>query len=132
MSQENVKVVRRALDAYNRHDLDEAFREVHRDVELDWSRSTGLEAGIYRGLQASRAFWSTFYETFDQVTNYPEEFVDKGEHVMVVNRTRLVGRDGIEVETHSVQVATIRDGLIVVWRLYKTREEALKAMGLEE
>ena len=77
-------------------------------------------------------FWSTFYETFDQVNNYPEEFVDNGEHVMVVSRSRLVGRDGIEVETHSVQVATIRDGLIVVWRLYKTREEALKAVGLEE
>ena len=132
MSQENVEIMRRALDAYSRHDLDEAFREVHRDVELDWSRSTGLEARVYHGLQASRSFWSTFYETFDQVTNYPEEFVDHGEHVMVVIKSRLVGRDGIEVETHSVQVATIRDGLIVAWRLYRTREEALKAVGLEE
>ena len=44
---------------------------------------------------------------FDEVTNYPDEFIECGEHVVVPNRVRLRGRDGVEVETHSAVVVTL-------------------------
>ena len=132
MSQENVEIVRRAIDAFNRRDLDGAMRDTDAEVELDWSRSRGFQAGVYRGQEASRAFWASWLEMFDEVTNYPDEFIECGEHVVVPNRARLRGRDGVEVETRSAVVVTLRNGRIVDWRLYQEKAEALEAVGLSE
>ena len=59
MSQENVELHRRLVDAFNRRDLDEAMRDTDPQVEVDWSRSRGFVAGIYRGQDASRGFWAS-------------------------------------------------------------------------
>jgi ketosteroid isomerase-like protein len=130
MSQDNLEIVRRGIDAFNRRDLDAI--ESDPDVEVDWSRSRGLEAGIYRGREAVHRFWATFHETFDRVVVVPQELIDHGDCVMVVDRTYMRGRDGIEVEAHNVCVATVRDGRVVRWRLCTDRAEALTAMGLAE
>ena len=102
------------------------------EVEIDWSRSRGVEAGIYRGYAACRSFWTTFVDTFDRVTITPDEFIEHGDHVVVPNEGRAWGRDGIEVVARSVQVVTLRHGRIVGWRLYQERAEALEAAGLRE
>ena len=132
MSQENVEVVRRAIEAFNRRDIDAAFRDVDPEIELDWSRSRGVQAGIYRGIQASRDFWRNFLGMFDPLINTPDEFIECGEHVVVPFQTRLGGRDGIKVETHAAVVVALRSGRIVEWRLYQERDEALKAVRLED
>ena len=132
MSQENVEIVRRAIDAFDRRDLDAALRDVDPDVEVDWSRSAGLEARIYHGYQAAKDFWSTFLEMFDQISTTADEFIESGEHVVVALRSRGRGRDGIVVEAESVSVVTIREGRMVQWRLYPEKAEALKALGLAE
>jgi ketosteroid isomerase-like protein len=56
MSQQNVEVVRQALDAYARRDV-EALRALHDpDLELDWSASRGWLAGVYRGIEEALRF----------------------------------------------------------------------------
>jgi len=130
MSQENVEVVGRAIEAFNRRDINAI--ENHPDIEVDWSRSRGVEAGIYRGREATQRFWKTFLETFNRVVVVPQEFIEHGDNVIVLDRTHMWGRDGIEVEARNVSLATIRHGQIVRWRLCRDRAEALKAVGLEE
>jgi ketosteroid isomerase-like protein len=93
MSQENVEVVRRAINAFNQRDLDGASRYLAPDIEVDWSRSRGVEVGIYRGGQAARDFWSTFLDMFDQVTVSPDELIEHGNQVVVPIQTRLRGRE---------------------------------------
>ena len=132
MSQENVEIVRRSIDAFNSRDLDLAGQDWDPDAVVDWSRSMGVDAGIYRGREAILAFFDAWLEMFDQFDFKPDEFIERGEHVVVPNLTRLRGRDGVEVEAHSVVVATVCDGSIVAWSLYPDRAEALKAVGLEE
>jgi ketosteroid isomerase-like protein len=132
ISKQNVEIVERAIDAFNRRDLDAALQDLHPEAELDWSRSQGVEAGIYRGYRASRKFWSTLLEMFDPIIISPDEFIERGEHIVVPNHARLWGRDRIKVETHAVAVVTLRGGLIIEWRLYQERAEALKAVGLEK
>jgi ketosteroid isomerase-like protein len=132
VSEENVEIVRRGIDAFNRRDLDEVLEGWDPDAELDWSRSLGVEAGIYRGRKAVRGFWNTFLETWERITVSVDEFIDCGESVVVPNRTHFWGRDGIEVEAYGVSVVTLRDGRVVEWRLFRGRGEALKAVGLEE
>ena len=132
MSQENVEIVRQAFDAFNRGDLDAAMRDTDPEVELDWSRSRGVEAGVYRGREASRAFWATWFEVFDRVTVSPDEFIESGEHVVVPNTSHVRGRDGVEVEAKAAVVVTIRNGRIAEWRLFQEKREALEAVGLSE
>jgi ketosteroid isomerase-like protein len=132
MSQENVEIVRRAIDAFAHRDLDAAVRDNDSEVKVDFSRSHGIEAGIYRGHQEVRAFWSAFLDAFDRISVSVDEFIECGEHVVVPNRTRFWGREGVEVEAQSTYVVTFRNGRIVEWRLFQARAEALKAVGLAE
>jgi ketosteroid isomerase-like protein len=132
MSQQNVEIARRAIEAFNMGDLDTALRDVDPDAVVDWSRSQGVEAGIYRGREAVRDFWSTFLDTFDRIAVTSDEFIDSGDHVVVPNLVRVWGRDGVEAVARSVAVVTLRSGRIVRWSLYRDVTDALKAVGLEE
>lgn len=133
MSLENVDIAREAHEAFNRpdlgvFDLDAFYRLADPDLVVDWSRSAGLEAGIYRGEASSRRFWSTFFEAFERVVVEPLDFIDRGESVVIPHHLRARGRDGLEVDAHSTVVLTFRDGRIVEMRLYRQLGEALEAV----
>jgi ketosteroid isomerase-like protein len=134
MSQENVEIVRRNTDAYNRGDLDGLLENWAPDAVVDWSRSRGFDAGVFRGHDAIRAHWQRLLEAFDEVRI---ELVDPIEEVedgllVVENLGYLRGRDGIEVQTRSAWLVTIRDGQTASFALYQTKQEALEAAGLRE
>jgi uncharacterized protein len=132
MSQENVEIVRRAIEAWTRRDLDSALQDLDPDAGVDWSESFGVQRGVYRGIEEIRRFWGDWLEFFEEIDVRAEAFIDAGEHVVVPNRTYLRGRDGIEVDAGSTSVWTLRDGKIVWQRLYQEKEAALEAVGLSE
>jgi ketosteroid isomerase-like protein len=132
MSQEDVEIVRRAIEAFNREDFDAALHDAAPDMTLDWSHSRGPNAGIYVGQDAIRRFWTEMIEPFEQTRFVPEEFIPHGEHVVVPITARMTGRGGIEVEAKTVAVVTFRDGRVVQWTMYQDKPEALKAVGLAE
>jgi ketosteroid isomerase-like protein len=130
MSAENVEIVKRTIDAYNRRDLD-ALRPLNDpDVKIDWSASRGVEAGEYEGIDAALRFLQSWFDAFEEIHIEPESFMDAGESVMVPNVTRFRGREGIEVAGRSAFVFTFRDGRVVRVRLYQEAHEAFKAAGL--
>ena len=63
-----------------------------------------------------------------------DEFIDAGEHVVVVQTQRYRGRtSGIELEWISIaQVWAIQDAKVVRVEFFPTRGEALVAVGLRE
>ena len=54
MSQENVELVRRTIDALNRREIDQAAEAAHGDFEADWSNSIAPHGGVYRGRERAR------------------------------------------------------------------------------
>jgi ketosteroid isomerase-like protein len=137
MSRENVEIVRRAHEAFSHpgpdgFDLDALYRYTGPALVVDWSRSNGLEAGIYRGEAETRRLWDTFFEVFDRVVVEPLEFIEHGEHVVVPHHLRASGRDGLAVDARAVVVFTLRNERIVEMRLYQARGEAFKAVGLAD
>jgi ketosteroid isomerase-like protein len=133
MSLENVEIVRRTTDAYNRHDLDGIVEHWAPDAVLDWSNSRGLEAGIYRGHDEIRAFTQRFLATWDEARLELGEPIEAADDVLVVeNVTYLRGRDGIETQARSAWVLTFRAGQQTSLTLYQTKQEALEAAGLRE
>jgi ketosteroid isomerase-like protein len=132
MAHENVEVVRRAIDAFAQGDFEAIRAESHPDVEIDWSASRGLEAGVYRGFEETEPFLRTFHETFERFTVEADRFIESGDLVLVPNTTRFLGRDGIEAVARSCIVYELRDGRIARIRMYQETDEALESEGLRE
>jgi uncharacterized protein len=131
VSQENVDLIRRYLDAYNRRDVEAARQLSDPDMELDWSASHGSLAGVYRGWDEALRFFAEYYETFEETTVKPDRFIDAGDSVVVPNVAYDRGREGIQVSARSTLVYTVRGGKVIRVCLFQETEQALKAVGLE-
>jgi ketosteroid isomerase-like protein len=139
MSQENVEIVRRLYEAVARRDTGTVLSLYDPDVEWDGSRSRWAEvmpaeAQYGRGHEELRSFFRLYYEMWESFEDNVQELIDAGEQVISVVTSRGRGRtSGVEVEwAGNAGVWTIRDGKIirVVW--FKSRAEALEAVGLSE
>ena len=131
MSQENVEIVRAAIDAFNRGDWDAILEASAPDVEVDMSRAVGPAHGVYGREQLPR-FWTEFATHWESARIEPDELIEMGEHLVVPWTLRAIGRDGIEVEAHVNWTWTLRAGKIARVAYYPTRELALEAAGLPE
>ena len=129
MSQENVEIVRAAIDAHNRGDIDATFKDAAPDFEYDQTRALGIDRGVFN-LEEFQGLLSTFTDIWESFTIGADELIDAGEAVVMPFANVARGRDGIEVEARGFWVWTIRDGLIVRICLYQERQEALEAAGL--
>ena len=131
MSQENVEIVRAAIDAHNRGDVDALFKDAAPDFEYDQTRAVGIDRGTFN-LDEFRDLLATFTDSWESYTIGADELIDAGEDVVMPFTNVLRGRDGIEVQARGVWVWTFRDGACVRMTLYQEREEALEAAGLSE
>ena len=134
MSQENVEIVRRFLLWSNEQDLDAALSYVAPDAELDWSLSEAPDAAVYRGREEWRKWLTGRLEGLTDVRFDVAEFIDVSmDTVVAVVHMRGRGRaSGVEIAALGASVFTLRDGQLSGLTLYQTRDQALKAVGLEE
>ena len=129
MSQENVEVVRSAWEAFTRRDNDAVFRLYDPEVEIH----DVFYDRIYRGLDGVRDYFREWVSIFDALGSEVEEWIDAGDDVIAVLRSHGRGkRSGVPVEQHESHLWTLRDGKLRRLRIYRSRDEALKAAGLEE
>jgi ketosteroid isomerase-like protein len=128
MSQENVKVVREAWDAYSGGDYDRiaGFHDPHIVVVT-------LEDGAVYGNNAVLANYQRWDEAWEGAETTLEEVIGHGDRVFVAARFHARGRaSGVEVESRLYDVYTVRDGKVLRIDEYATRDEALEAAGLRE
>ena len=87
MSQENVEIVRRVIDAYNRgQEALDLF-----DPEIEWI-TTGrfVEPDTYQGHDEVRRYLQALRDDFEDLHVEPHELVDAGDHV--ITPVRFTGR----------------------------------------
>jgi ketosteroid isomerase-like protein len=132
MSQENVDVVRRNVEAWNRRDLGTWLATFRSDAEIDWSRARGPFKGVYRRPGEHEAFWDVFWSTFEDLQLETYDFAEAGSEVVVSNTAHARGRGGGEVVARSTLVYTVENGQITRIRMFQERDEALEAAGLRE
>jgi hypothetical protein len=128
MTSESAELVRRAIEAYNRRDLDAMIREWAPDAVVDWSNSRGVEAHVFRGLDEIRAFAERFFQSFAEGRIEILDIDEIAPGVLVVdNVAHFRGRADIEVQARSAWLITIRGGVQTSLTLYQTKAEALEA-----
>jgi ketosteroid isomerase-like protein len=135
MSQENVEIVRRLFDAFNRQDAN-AMRDLW-TVDAEWRPAyIGgglLEGAAFRGHVGVIEFVQLQSETWESVIAEPVEMRDLGEQVMAEVRLSAVGRvSGIPVERITWNVFLLHDGKAATGTVYRRKEEALNAVELAE
>jgi ketosteroid isomerase-like protein len=132
MAGQNVDMVRRATEAYNRGDIDGTLESWADDAVLDWSRSRGPDAAVYRGREEIRRFTAQFLDLFDVRTEIVELRELSEGLVLFDNLAHLTGRDGIETEARSTWLISIENGKQAHVTMYQSKREALEAAGLSE
>ena len=128
MSQENVELVYRGLDATNRRDFDTLLAGSHPDVEITPVR--GPAATTYRGHAGMRRFWDDIFSTFSTEV---VEARDLGDFVLGTVRIRGQGV-GSEVSSEQTvwYASEWRDRKLLWYRAYENESEALAAVGLSD
>ena len=131
MSQENVDVVRRSVEAFP--DLEETLLYVHQEGELHSAIVGGAEGNIYRGHAGFRRWFADSFESFEQLTNEWTEFRDLGDRVLALGHVKARGRgSGMEIDSPMGWVFTVRHGKLVKAEGFLSRAEAFAAAGIEE
>jgi steroid delta-isomerase-like uncharacterized protein len=125
----NVDTVRKAIDAFNRGDVDAMLALAGEDFEYDWSRSVGPNSGVYRGPEGFMEFINEQWSVFDDFKLEAHEFIARGRHVVVPIAAHARGREGVPVSASSVHLYTFEDGRLVRITLFQELEEALAAAG---
>ncbi len=132
MSQENLEIIRRGFDGFNRGDV-EAVVEMC-DPEVDWFPPAELpSAPCYHGHEGVRAATGDMLDVFGALQAEPERFIDTGNSVVVFFRWRGHGKgSGLSLDVFREQagVFTMRNGKAIRVQWYVTRAEALDAVGL--
>jgi ketosteroid isomerase-like protein len=145
MSRENVEVLRRLYAVLTGlQSSQDAFRDGDVDVFLDefWDDGVvcdgmpgtpiALDSPVL-GREGVKRLMEGQMEVLDYLRIEPEEFVDRGDSVVVpirlYARARHTGLEGMQTTVH---LWRMRDGKAIQLTVYPTKADALEAVGLRE
>jgi ketosteroid isomerase-like protein len=130
MSQENVEIVRGGFETLNAGEPDFS---IYHPALVYHPRADEPDPSPHIGREAFERLALGFLESFPYLEFDVEELIDARD--LVIASTVMHGRgaaSGASVDDAYVFVYKLRDGLVVEGWEYKTRQEALKAVGLAD
>jgi ketosteroid isomerase-like protein len=136
MSQANVEITKRGIDAFNHRDVNALADVVTPDFE--WfpalpSTVEGERFSGYRGREGIEAYFDDVRSTWEELRVLGNEFRDLGDSVVLLGRADGRGRGSrVEVDMPLGVIYDFRDGRISRVRTYLDHGEALRAAGLAE
>jgi ketosteroid isomerase-like protein len=128
MSEENVEIVRAALEAYRRGDVDVALTHIHPDMV---SRRTHPDGAVFHGRDGLLALMADWVEGFEEWSYRAEEFIDAGDHVVVLLHQWGRGAgSGAMVDGHFWLTYAIEQGKVTRFTIFSDRERAFEEAGI--
>lgn len=133
MSQENVEIVKRGVDAYNRRDLDAPLESATEDYVLFTAVAGAIETDGIRGREGARRYFDMLDETWAEFHIIADEFRDLGDRVLAIGRTKGRGQgSGVQVDAPYAAIFDLRDAKWWRARGFLDHDEALRAADLSE
>jgi ketosteroid isomerase-like protein len=132
MSQRNVDLVRRQIEALNRGDWEGSIEGI--DPEIEWVVAREHPASrTVRGLEELRAYRQDWSQSLGGLGFESERIICRGDLVVAVGRIKGIGvGSGAEVGVPIAFVSRFRDGAVVRVEEFLDPREALEASGLRE
>jgi ketosteroid isomerase-like protein len=133
MSEENVKLVREAFEAFWGGDAEKAAELVDPKVELHGTVGGLQEGQVAHGQSGIDDELEEDLEAWEERRLEAEEFIDAGDNVVVLLHEYRRGKgSGIELESRTAVVVAVRGGRVTRIQGYMDRDAALEAAGLSE
>ena len=133
MSQENVELVKRAIDAFNRRDVDGIVECVNPDVEWFPAMPVTFGGGAFRGPEGVAAYVGEVRDTWEEYRVVGEDFRDLGDRVLVLSRVEASGvGSGAPVGSPLGLIYDFRDGKSSRVLSYLDHGEASRGAGVSE
>ena len=130
MSEENVEIVRRGYEAFERGDIAAMLETVTPDLVTYRAEPEGATWHGREGVLEAIADWT---EGFDQFSASGEEFIDAGDRVIVRMHQRARGQSsGAAVEADFWCVHTMKGGKTTRYEIFNRRSQAFEAAGMRE
>ena len=131
MSQQNVEIVRRFAEGWERADWDGMAELADPNIELHGTVGGVEEGRVRRGVSEIRRDFESNEEIWDEHRVEIEELIDAGDRVVLFQREYQRGRSsGVELVLDAAVLVDLRDGRIVRLQGYMDRAAALEAAGL--
>ena len=131
MSAENIRLYSKALDCWNRGDVDAFVELASAEVEI-FTALAGVE-GSYRGIDGMRHWHADFHDVFPDWHAEPLSLWSVGD--ATIAHLRATGHGGISgtpVEESMWNVVHWREGKAIRISRHESEAEALEAVGLRE
>jgi ketosteroid isomerase-like protein len=129
MSRENVELVHRWHEAWNRRDLDGMLAVFAPHVEFRPLRGFLGTDPVYVGHAGFRRFWTEFIAAWESFAVSEHELRDCGEQVLFLGTFEARARDGLEVRRPGAAVWSLREGRAVRVEVHDGWADALEAVG---
>jgi ketosteroid isomerase-like protein len=131
MPEENVELVRRAIEALSEGGVEAMLPYVHEDFEMSTPPDLAAEPDTYRGHDGVRRWFDSFYEVMDRVGLEADDLVAADDDLVVAKLTIAArgGTTGIELTLDADVVCALADERIREIRFFGSRAEALAAAG---
>jgi ketosteroid isomerase-like protein len=133
MSRQNVERMRELYEAFARRDLEALTALAERyPLAPGFEFESVLTGQVYRGVEGMLDLATDMWETVDYVPEV-EEFIDAGDHVIVVLRISGRGaRSGVPVSQKVGVVWTFEHDTLVGGKSFSSPAAALEAVGPRE
>src|SRR6476620_10379904 len=135
MSEENVALARKAIEALNRGEFDALLPFLSPDVEWEALEAVSGIGQLYRGRAGVREWIELMWENAEDGVHIEigqiEDFGDARVFIAVVITARRRG-SGLPLEYRTWQIVSFADGLSTRRQAAWTRAEALRTAGLRE
>ena len=134
MSQENVEVVRRLYELFNRRDVGAAFPELAApDIELRVPPLYPDIPEVFRGRAGVERWIAVIDEVWAEWRFEPERYIEAGSTVVVLTRLIAEGASsGVHLEREVAHVWSLEDRRATGLQVYLSQSETLEAAGLQE
>ena len=133
MSERNVDLLRRWIEAFNSRDIEAVIARCDPAIEFR-SVFAAVGGGVYHGHDGMRRWHRDIREAWgEQIRAQPEAYFDLGEYTLLFFVYHGRGEhSGAEVATPATGVVRWRNGLLTHWTAYLDRAHALRDLGVTE
>jgi ketosteroid isomerase-like protein len=133
VSDRNMQIARRTFDAICARDLDGLLELYDPDIEFQPLTGMEVELGGYQGHAGVRRYLDEAAEVWDEMLPHADDLRAVEDHVVILGGCAVRGRgSGAISDNPMAWVLTFRNGKVARHRAYRTREDALDAVGLED
>jgi len=133
MSQENIEIVGKAIEAWNQREADLLLSYAAPEIEWMPAGPAAVERAVYRGHDEVANAYAAVWDTWDLFQFEGSQLRDLGDSVLWLGQVKMRGSAShVELDQEFAAHWVLRDGKLIRIQAFLSWREGLEALGLAE